>query len=151
MSLGRWVPKVVRSAYRGKKARAFQDLLFHAHSGPGRSDERYGAYFLHRSRGPDAGSRASDGRPDRGSAYGHLHTPYTAWIDGVRFEEVSLGYHNQWPNAAASTTICGSSGRLRTARFHWEAENRLFAVREVFWTTQNRPLTLPDRADIFLF
>ena len=30
------------------------------------------------------------------AVYGHLHTPYTAWVDGVRFEEVSLGYHNQW-------------------------------------------------------
>ncbi len=28
--------------------------------------------------------------------YGHLHTPYTAWFESVRLEEVSLGYHNQF-------------------------------------------------------
>jgi len=27
--------------------------------------------------------------------YGHLHLPSTRWIDGVRFEEVSLGYPRQ--------------------------------------------------------
>jgi hypothetical protein len=26
------------------------------------------------------------------SVYGHLHIPRTTWYDGVRFEEVSLGY-----------------------------------------------------------
>ena len=28
--------------------------------------------------------------------YGHLHIPRTAWYDGVRFEEVSLGYPREW-------------------------------------------------------
>jgi len=28
--------------------------------------------------------------------YGHLHTPGTSLIDGVRFEEVSLGYPREW-------------------------------------------------------
>lgn len=28
--------------------------------------------------------------------YGHLHMPSTKWRDGVRFEEVSLGYPRQW-------------------------------------------------------
>ncbi len=28
--------------------------------------------------------------------YGHLHIPRTTWHDGVRFEEVSLGYPRQW-------------------------------------------------------
>jgi len=28
--------------------------------------------------------------------YGHLHIPGTTWQDGVRFEEVSLGYPAQW-------------------------------------------------------
>jgi 3',5'-cyclic AMP phosphodiesterase CpdA len=28
--------------------------------------------------------------------YGHLHIPRTSWYDGVRFEEVSLGYPEQW-------------------------------------------------------
>ena len=30
---------------------------------------------------------------------GHLHVPRTDWIDGVRFEEVSLGYSAQWKAA----------------------------------------------------
>jgi 3',5'-cyclic AMP phosphodiesterase CpdA len=28
--------------------------------------------------------------------YGHLHIPLTTWRDGVRFEEVSLGYPREW-------------------------------------------------------
>jgi 3',5'-cyclic AMP phosphodiesterase CpdA len=28
--------------------------------------------------------------------YGHLHIPRTIWEDGVRFEEVSLGYPREW-------------------------------------------------------
>ncbi|THA30339.1 metallophosphoesterase [Streptomyces sp. A1277] len=28
--------------------------------------------------------------------YGHLHIPRTAWYDGVRFEEVSVGYPREW-------------------------------------------------------
>ena len=28
--------------------------------------------------------------------YGHLHIPRTNWYDGVRFEEVSLGYPREW-------------------------------------------------------
>ena len=28
--------------------------------------------------------------------YGHLHIPITSWEDGVRFEEVSLGYPREW-------------------------------------------------------
>ena len=28
--------------------------------------------------------------------YGHLHIPGTTWHDGVRFEEVSLGYPREW-------------------------------------------------------
>ncbi len=28
--------------------------------------------------------------------YGHLHIPRTTWYDGVRFEEVSLGYPYEW-------------------------------------------------------
>lgn len=30
--------------------------------------------------------------------YGHLHIPRTSWHDGVRFEEVSLGYPREWVN-----------------------------------------------------
>ncbi len=32
----------------------------------------------------------------RAVVYGHLHIPQTRWQDGVRFEEVSLGYPRQW-------------------------------------------------------
>ncbi|HWB37960.1 MAG TPA: metallophosphoesterase [Rugosimonospora sp.] len=28
--------------------------------------------------------------------YGHLHIPRTSWYDGVRFEEVSIGYPREW-------------------------------------------------------
>jgi 3',5'-cyclic AMP phosphodiesterase CpdA len=30
------------------------------------------------------------------AVYGHLHIPRTTWHDGVRFEEVSLGYPREW-------------------------------------------------------
>ncbi|GAA0668180.1 metallophosphoesterase [Kitasatospora atroaurantiaca] len=32
--------------------------------------------------------------------YGHLHIPRTTWHDGVRFEEVSLGYPREWRSRA---------------------------------------------------
>jgi 3',5'-cyclic AMP phosphodiesterase CpdA len=32
--------------------------------------------------------------------YGHLHIPITSWYDGVRFEEVSLGYPREWERRA---------------------------------------------------
>jgi 3',5'-cyclic AMP phosphodiesterase CpdA len=33
--------------------------------------------------------------------YGHLHIPRATWYDGVRFEEVSLGYPREWGRRAA--------------------------------------------------
>jgi 3',5'-cyclic AMP phosphodiesterase CpdA len=33
--------------------------------------------------------------------YGHLHIPRTTWHDGVRFEEVSLGYPREWRHRSA--------------------------------------------------
>lgn len=33
--------------------------------------------------------------------YGHLHIPRTTWYDGVRFEEVSLGYPREWGRTGA--------------------------------------------------
>jgi len=30
------------------------------------------------------------------AVYGHLHVPRTTWHDGVRFEEVSVGYPREW-------------------------------------------------------
>jgi 3',5'-cyclic AMP phosphodiesterase CpdA len=32
--------------------------------------------------------------------YGHLHIPRTTWYDGVRFEEVSVGYPREWRRRA---------------------------------------------------
>jgi 3',5'-cyclic AMP phosphodiesterase CpdA len=34
--------------------------------------------------------------PVTAMVYGHLHIPRTTWHDGVRFEEVSLGYPREW-------------------------------------------------------
>ena len=28
--------------------------------------------------------------------YGHLHIPRTTWHDGIRFDEVSVGYPREW-------------------------------------------------------
>ena len=33
--------------------------------------------------------------------YGHLHIPRTTWYDGVRFEEVSVGYPREWRRPGA--------------------------------------------------
>ncbi|MBP2703934.1 metallophosphoesterase [Microbispora sp. RL4-1S] len=41
------------------------------------------------------------------AVYGHLHIPRTTWYDGVRFEEVSLGYPREWKPRA------GTPGRPR--------------------------------------
>ena len=40
--------------------------------------------------------------PVAAMVYGHLHIPRTTWHDGVRFEEVSLGYPREWQ---ARTTV----------------------------------------------
>jgi predicted phosphodiesterase len=37
--------------------------------------------------------------------YGHLHIPRTTWHDGVRFEEVSLGYPREWGARAAGPVL----------------------------------------------
>ena len=37
--------------------------------------------------------------------YGHLHIPRVTWYDGVRFEEVSLGYPREWRPRAAPPDI----------------------------------------------
>ncbi|OON81914.1 metallophosphoesterase family protein [Streptomyces tsukubensis] len=34
--------------------------------------------------------------PTAAVVYGHLHIPRTTWQDGVRFEEVSIGYPREW-------------------------------------------------------
>ncbi|WP_405987783.1 metallophosphoesterase family protein [Streptomyces sp. NBC_00986] len=37
--------------------------------------------------------------------YGHLHIPRTTWHDGVRFEEVSVGYPREWRRAGHPRTV----------------------------------------------
>jgi 3',5'-cyclic AMP phosphodiesterase CpdA len=37
--------------------------------------------------------------------YGHLHIPRTTWHDGVRHEEVSLGYPREWKRRAVPPAI----------------------------------------------
>ncbi|WP_121399353.1 metallophosphoesterase [Micromonospora sp. M71_S20] len=37
--------------------------------------------------------------------YGHLHIPRTTWHDGVRFEEVSVGYPREWRPRAAPPAL----------------------------------------------
>jgi 3',5'-cyclic AMP phosphodiesterase CpdA len=37
--------------------------------------------------------------------YGHLHIPRTTWHDGVRFEEVSLGYPEEWARRETAPVI----------------------------------------------
>jgi 3',5'-cyclic AMP phosphodiesterase CpdA len=37
--------------------------------------------------------------------YGHLHIPRTTWQDGVRFEEVSLGYPREWRSRARKPLV----------------------------------------------
>jgi len=37
--------------------------------------------------------------------YGHLHIPRTTWHDGVRHEEVSLGYPREWKRRASAPVI----------------------------------------------
>jgi 3',5'-cyclic AMP phosphodiesterase CpdA len=37
--------------------------------------------------------------------YGHLHIPRTTWLDGVRFEEVSVGYPREWSTRPPSEPL----------------------------------------------
>jgi 3',5'-cyclic AMP phosphodiesterase CpdA len=37
--------------------------------------------------------------------YGHLHIPRVTWHDGVRFEEVSLGYPREWQKRAKPPVV----------------------------------------------
>jgi 3',5'-cyclic AMP phosphodiesterase CpdA len=39
------------------------------------------------------------------AVYGHLHIPRTTYYDGVRFEEVSLGYPREWSRRAKPAVI----------------------------------------------
>lgn len=48
------------------------------------------------------------------AVYGHLHIPRTTEHDGVRFEEVSLGYPREWSVRAAQPTVPRAVFRSRT-------------------------------------
>jgi 3',5'-cyclic AMP phosphodiesterase CpdA len=51
--------------------------------------------------------------------YGHLHIPRTTWEDGVRFEEVSLGYpreQDRFPNRPRTPTQILPAAPARTLR-----------------------------------
>jgi predicted phosphodiesterase len=39
------------------------------------------------------------------AVYGHLHIPRTTWQDGVRFQEVSLGYPREWSKRGGTPTL----------------------------------------------
>ncbi|MFI5937698.1 metallophosphoesterase family protein [Actinoplanes sp. NPDC051494] len=39
------------------------------------------------------------------AVYGHLHIPRTTWQDGVRFQEVSLGYPREWGKRAGAPAL----------------------------------------------
>jgi 3',5'-cyclic AMP phosphodiesterase CpdA len=47
--------------------------------------------------------------------YGHLHIPRTTWHDGVRFEEVSLGYPREWHRRGHSREVLRRILPLETA------------------------------------
>ncbi len=42
--------------------------------------------------------------------YGHLHIPRTTWYDGVRFEEVSVGYPREWRRRTERPSIPDQPG-----------------------------------------
>jgi 3',5'-cyclic AMP phosphodiesterase CpdA len=43
--------------------------------------------------------------PTAAVVYGHLHIPRTTWHDGIRFEEVSLGYPREWHRRTSTRAI----------------------------------------------
>ncbi|CAH2603601.1 Metallophosphoesterase [Rhodovastum atsumiense] len=52
----------------------------------------------------------------RGVVSGHLHTRRTDWHDGVRFDEVSLGYARQWDaSRGMAAYLCDVTPRQNTA------------------------------------
>jgi 3',5'-cyclic AMP phosphodiesterase CpdA len=55
------------------------------------------------------GTERTEGWPTRYNAaavvYGHLHIPRTIWHDGVRHEEVSLGYPREWQRRSYAPRI----------------------------------------------
>ncbi|MFZ2113132.1 MAG: metallophosphoesterase [Solirubrobacteraceae bacterium] len=48
--------------------------------------------------------------------YGHLHIPRTTCHDGVRFEEVSLGYPREWHRRAAAKPVLRTIASERQAK-----------------------------------
>ena len=58
--------------------------------------------------------------------YGHLHIPRTTWQDGVRFEEVSVGYPREWksrlpPAPAVPRQVLPAPAKIvtRPGGFRW--------------------------------
>ncbi|MGP3963716.1 metallophosphoesterase family protein [Nonomuraea sp. 3N208] len=45
--------------------------------------------------------------------YGHLHIPRTTWHNGVRFEEVSLGYPREWRRRRGAPGLLRPIGRQK--------------------------------------
>lgn len=58
--------------------------------------------------------------------YGHLHIPITIWKDGVRFEEVSLGYPKQWIAERAPESFLREilPGPAHTSADGWQSRRR---------------------------
>lgn len=71
--------------------------------------------------------------------YGHLHIPRTTWYDGVRFEEVSLGYPREWGARSVAPVLPreilpgtgeraadrrGEGGRTAAGHPEWPARGR---------------------------
>jgi hypothetical protein len=48
--------------------------------------------------------------PVRAMVYGHLHIPRTSYYDGVRFEEVSVGYPREWKRPGHPVRVAAAGG-----------------------------------------
>lgn len=59
--------------------------------------------------------------------YGHLHIPRVTWHDGVRFEEVSIGYPREWQRRAGSPSVLRQVWPVPTPR-HGPPPSRLTPI-----------------------
>ena len=81
--------------------------------------------------------------------YGHLHIPRTTHHDGVRFEEVSIGYPREWkrrghPRGVIRQVLFDADGHpLRSSALPAEAPSRSRhdAEGRAGWQARHRPLT----------
>ncbi|MGK5630397.1 metallophosphoesterase family protein [Streptomyces sp. URMC 123] len=84
--------------------------------------------------------------PTAAVVYGHLHIPRTTWHDGIRHEEVSIGYPREWRrrghplgllrqilphpgDAPGASAVAAAAGRKREAERQQEAERKREAER----------------------